>query len=91
MYLHLTVLLCVVLRVLPLLCRLYTDGSNLPLVVRDLRNHHKKDFKDWLEHLRTVLPDLQTIDVIERPEDGYLYLNVHYSNLELPCPFVVVV
>lgn len=69
-----------------LLHRFCTDGSNLPLVVRDLRNHHKKDFKDWLEHLRTVLPDLQTIDVIERPEDGYLYLNVHYSNLEQPVP-----
>jgi predicted ATPase len=69
-----------------LLHKLYTDGSNLPLVVRDLRNHHKKDFRDWLDHLRTVLPDLQTIDVIERPEDGYLYLNVHYSNLEQSVP-----
>ena len=63
-----------------------TDGSNLPLVVRDLRNHHEKDFKDWLEHLHTVLPDLQTIDVIERPEDRHLYLTVHYSNLEHPVP-----
>ena len=63
-----------------------TDGSNLPLVIRDLRNHHEKDFKDWLEHLRTVLPDLQTIDVVERPEDRHLYLNVHYSNLEHPVP-----
>ena len=63
-----------------------TDGSNLPLVVRDLRNHHDGDFKDWLEHLRTVLPDLQTIDVVERPEDRHLYLNVRYSNLEQPIP-----
>ena len=63
-----------------------TDGSNLPLVVRDLRNHHEKDFKDWLEHLRTVLPNLQTIDVIERPEDRHLYIAVRYSNLEYPVP-----
>ncbi len=63
-----------------------TDGSNLPLVVRDLRNDHEKDFKDWLEHLRTVLPDLQMIDVVERPEDRHLYLNVHYSTLEHPVP-----
>lgn len=62
------------------------DGSNLPLVVRDLCNDHEKDFKDWLEHLRTVLPDLKTIDVVERPEDRHLYLNVHYSNLEHPVP-----
>ena len=63
-----------------------TDGSNLPLVVRDLRNNREKDFKDWLEHLRTVLPDLQTIDFVEREEDRHLYLNVHYSNLEYPIP-----
>ena len=63
-----------------------TDGSNLPLVIRDLRSHREKDFKDWLEHLRTVLPDLKMIDVVERPEDRHLYLNVHYSNLEYPVP-----
>lgn len=63
-----------------------TDGSNLPLVVRDLRNRYEDHFKDWLEHLRIVLPDLQTIDVIERPEDRHLYLAVYYSNLEQPVP-----
>ena len=68
-----------------------TDGSNLPLVVRDLRNHHEEDFKDWLEHLRTVLPDLKMINVIERPEDRHLYLTVHYSNVRTACPFMVIV
>ena len=63
-----------------------TDGSNLPLVIRDFRKHHESDFKDWLQHLRTVLPDLQTIDVIERPEDRHLYLAVRYSNLGHPVP-----
>ena len=58
------------------------DGSNLPLVVRDLRNHYEEDFRDWLEHLRTVLPDLQTIRVIERLEDRHFYLAVRYSTLE---------
>ncbi len=62
------------------------DGSNLPLVIRDFRNHHEQDFKEWLEHIRTVLPDVQTIDVIERPEDRHLYLAVRYSNLEHPVP-----
>ena len=66
--------------------RFRMDGSNLPLVVREFRAHHEDDFNDWLEHLRTVLPDLQTIDVIERPEDRHLYLAVHYSNLEHPVP-----
>ena len=63
-----------------------TDGSNLPLVVRDLRDHHEEDFKDWLAHLRTVLPDLKMIDVVERPEDRHLYLAVHYSSLKYPVP-----
>ncbi len=62
------------------------DGSNLPLVVRDFREHHEGDFKDWLAHLRVILPNLQTIDVIERPEDRHLYITVHYSNLEHPVP-----
>ena len=55
------------------------DGSNLPLVIRDFRNHHEQDFKEWLEHIRTVLPDVQTIDVIECPEDRHLYLAVRLS------------
>ena len=63
-----------------------TDGSNLPLVIRDLRKHHEEDFKDWLEHLRTVLPDLKMVDVVERPEDRHLYFTVHYSNLGQPVP-----
>lgn len=62
------------------------DGSNLPLVVRDFRNDHERNFRDWLEHLQTVLPDLQTIDVVERPEDRHLYLAVRYSNLGQPVP-----
>ena len=62
------------------------DGSNLPLVVRDFRNDHERNFRDWLKHLRTVLPDLQTIDVVERPEDRHLYLAVRYSNLGQPVP-----
>jgi predicted ATPase len=56
------------------------DGSNLPLVIRDFRNRHEQDFKEWLENIRTVLPDVQTIDIIERPEDRHLYLAVRYSN-----------
>ena len=62
------------------------DGSNLPLVVRDFHNDHEHNFRDWLEHLRTVLPDLQMIDVIERLEDRHLYLAVRYSNLGRPVP-----
>ncbi len=49
------------------------DGSNLPPVVREFCKYHEGDFKDWLEHRRTVLQDLEMIDVIERPEECHLY------------------
>jgi len=56
------------------------DGSNLPLVVKDLQTGHQDLFQDWVEHVRTVLPELKTIDVVERPEDKHLSLSVHFSS-----------
>jgi ABC-type transport system involved in cytochrome c biogenesis ATPase subunit len=55
------------------------DGSNLPLVVQDLEQNHPAVFQEWVEHIRTVLADIQTITVIERPEDRHLYLAVQYA------------
>ena len=62
------------------------DGSNLPLVVQDLEREHSDLFQDWMEHIRTVLPDIQTINVIERPEDRHLYLAVQYAGGGAPVP-----
>lgn len=56
------------------------DGSNLPLVVKDLQNGHKGLLNDWVEYVRTVLPDLMSIDVVERPEDRHLFLTVQFSS-----------
>ena len=62
------------------------DGSNLPLVVQDLEQRYPNVVQDWVEHIRTVLTDIQTIEVIERPEDRHLYLAVRYTGGGEPVP-----
>ena len=54
------------------------DGSNLPWVVAELRKTPDR-FRQWLEHVRTALPDLDDIDSVERPEDRHRYLMLRYS------------
>ncbi|MDD5435621.1 MAG: AAA family ATPase [Nitrospira sp.] len=62
-----------------------TDGSNLPWVVERLCKEHKDRFHDWIEHLQTALPDLETIKTILREDDKNRYLVVRYKNgLEVP-------
>lgn len=61
------------------------DGSNLPWVIHNLRNDHEDIYEDWLNHIRTALPDIQEIRTIDRPEDRHRYLMIRYSdNLEVP-------
>lgn len=60
------------------------DGSNLPLVIEGLRKTPER-FERWIEHVRTALPDLNTIDTVERPEDKHRYLRLSYqSGLSAP-------
>ena len=61
------------------------DGSNLPLMVAELRNKSPKRFQWWIGHLQTILEDLEDITVAERPEDLSRYLVVTYRN-GLPVP-----
>jgi len=61
------------------------DGSNLPLVVKDLQEQHPDTFDDWVEHIKTVIPDLISIKVYERHEDRHLYLVLRYNPaIEIP-------
>lgn len=66
--------------------RLYEpDGSNLPIVVRELEQKHLDRFQLWLRHIQTVLTDVREIKVIERPEDRHLYLSITYdTGLKVP-------
>ncbi len=60
---------------------LATDGSNLPLLVHELRSNAstRKRYDQWLEHVRTALDDLADLSVVERPEDKHQYLNLEHS------------
>lgn len=61
------------------------DGSNLPWVVEDLKTKHPESFKDWLEHVRTALPDIEEINVREFPDTKFKYLKIKYDNgIEVP-------
>jgi predicted ATPase len=52
------------------------DGSNLPLVVDRLIRANRAQFEGWVQHLRSVLPEIKDIEVKEREEDRYRYLVV---------------
>lgn len=55
-----------------------TDGSNLPTVVAALRRISEKRYTDWLDHVRTALPDILNVEVVEREDDRHRYLVVEY-------------
>ena len=59
---------------------LYGDGQNLPWLVRQLKERSESEFGAWIEHVRTAIPDLLTVETIERPEDRSLYLQIAYEN-----------
>lgn len=61
------------------------DGSNLPWVIELLRSSNEENYQNWIEHIRTALPDIEEIKIIDRPEDRHRYLVVRYKdNLEVP-------
>lgn len=62
-----------------------TDGSNLPWVVSNLQERAPGSYDDWITHLRTALPDLDDVRIVERPEDKHRYLMLrHRGGLEVP-------
>ncbi len=61
------------------------DGSNLPKVIQYLEKGQPDSFVRWIKHIQTALPEIEKIEVKERPEDRFLYLNVRHRNgMELP-------
>ncbi|MBX3083031.1 MAG: AAA family ATPase [Anaerolineae bacterium] len=56
------------------------DGSNLPWVVEELTATHPDRFAEWIDHVRTALPDILAIKSLERPEDRHRYLAVDYAS-----------
>jgi predicted ATPase len=52
------------------------DGSNLPVLIRELRNKSPKAFQDWIGHLQSALPFLKSVRVGIREHDRSLYIIV---------------
>lgn len=64
---------------------LLETGSNLPWVVRRLRDEHRENFDEWLTLLRGALPGLEDIHFARRTADRYGYPVLRYgSGLEIP-------
>ena len=65
--------------------RFKPDGSNLPWVIDEFRRTARAEFREWINHLQTALPDIEDIDTIERPDDRHRYLVVQYrGGLRIP-------
>lgn len=54
------------------------SGQNLPWLALDLARRDPERFGDWVEHVRTALPRVVSIQAVEREEDHHAYLAVEY-------------
>lgn len=60
------------------------DGWNLSRLVARL-SEDRQTFRRWVAHIRTALPNLDTVKTSFRPEDKYRYLVLVYRNgIEIP-------
>ena len=61
------------------------DGSNLPWIVERMRQEYPADYDEWLAHVQTVLSDLESIRIVERPDDRHAYPVLRYrTGAEIP-------
>lgn len=72
---------------------LISSALNLPWLALDLRrqglpdeataeeqkSYRSRDFNDWVDHVKTALPQVEDIDVKEREEDHHAYFSVRYA------------
>ena len=59
--------------------RLMPSGMNTPWLALDLRRRDPERFASWIDHVRTALPQISDIAVIEREEDHHAYFAVEYA------------
>jgi len=65
--------------------RFKSDGSNLPWVIDELQRTDSTRFKEWVAHVRTALPEIGNIKIIERADDKHKYMKICYnSGIEVP-------
>jgi predicted ATPase len=57
-----------------------SDGSNLPWVIRSLREKQDNRFSDWLDHLKSGLSDLRSVESTIQEHDRHCCLSLEYTN-----------
>lgn len=69
------------------------SALNLPWLALDLKlaglpaeatederaSYRNRDYSDWVDHVKTALPQVEDIDVKEREEDHHAYFSVRYA------------
>ena len=61
------------------------DGANLPWAIANLKEADPKSYHDWLAHVRTTLPDIETINIVDREDNRHAHLMMDYkSGLQVP-------
>ena len=56
------------------------DGASLPWNVQYLQEIQEDDYREWIRHVQTVLPELEGVRVVDREDDRHAYLMLRYAN-----------
>jgi predicted ATPase len=56
------------------------DGSNLPWVIKHLREEYPEQLQRWVQHIQTSLSDVVDVETQIREEDRHCYLRVQYKS-----------
>jgi hypothetical protein len=59
------------------------DGSNLPQAIEQLKTASPENFARWLEHVKTALPAVASIETVERPEFRRTGIAICNSNIPM--------
>lgn len=55
------------------------QGISLDATEDEKKNYRSRNFNDWVDHVKTALPQVEDIDVKEREEDHHAYFSVRYA------------
>lgn len=56
------------------------SARNLPWLAHELASEQPQEFKAWVDHVRTALPQISNIETREREEDHHAYFIVTYNH-----------
>lgn len=56
------------------------DASTLPWSVLRFAKEDRRGFKEWNQHIQSVLPNFEHVEARQREDDQFAYMRVHYRN-----------